>query len=205
MNRNIAKAVLFVLIAVLYTMLIIAMVGNYSDAQEVSKVDTQSVELCPMCFADTVVEVSRGNSFENREAPVEEAPQPVYEYTEDELQLLARMIYTEARGESYDTKLKVASVALNRAMSGYFAPTIEEVVTQPRQFCYGEKTNEECLKAAKEVLDRGSILPPDVQVFYADGCTERWVCSRAVYGQSDSTVFAYIYEKGSAPDYETGR
>ena len=54
--------------------------------------------------------------------------------------------------------------------------------------------SEESFRAAKQILDYGSILPSTVQVFYAKGCKEPWVTSRAIYEVSDDTVFAHIYK-----------
>lgn len=45
---------------------------------------------------------------------------PVYNYTEEELDLLARLIYSEGGIESYDTQLKIGSVVMNRVDDPYF-------------------------------------------------------------------------------------
>lgn len=127
-----------------------------------------------------------------------------YSYTEEELDLLARLIYSEGCGESYDTKLKIASVVMNRVQDPYFPDTIYEVIYQESQFSVtvirlngvimiDRPADEESYMAAKEVLDYGSVLPSTVQVFYAIYCTEPWVTSRVTYEVSDNTVFAHIY------------
>lgn len=127
-----------------------------------------------------------------------------YEYTEEELDLLARLIFSESGGESYDTKLKVASVVMNRVTDPYFPDTIRGVIYQKNQFSVttyringvimiDRPADEESYRAAKEVLDYGSVLPSTVQVFYAIYCTESWVTSRATYEVCDNTVFAHIY------------
>lgn len=89
-----------------------------------------------------------------------------------------------------------------------FPDTIREVIYQKNQFSVtttkingvtmiDRPADEDSKRAAKEVLDYGSVLPPDVQVFYADGkCDGKWVTTREVYEVCDGTVFAYIYEKG---------
>lgn len=129
-----------------------------------------------------------------------------YPYTEEELDLLARLVYSEGGGESYDTKLKIASVVMNRVEDPYFPDTIYEVIYQKRQFSVttikidgvimiDRPADEESYRAAKEVLDYGSVLPSTVQVFYAVYCTEPWVNSRATYEVCDNTVFAHIYER----------
>jgi len=59
------------------------------------------------------------------------APSPIEpDVDEDELQCLAKNIYHEARGESWEGKLAVAWVTLNRVHSGRFPDTICDVVYQ---------------------------------------------------------------------------
>ena len=132
---------------------------------------------------------------------------PVYNYTEEELDLLARLIYSEGGIESYDTQLKIGSVVMNRVDDPYFPNTIREVIYQKNQFSVtftkldgiimiDRPADEEAKKAAYEILNYGSVLPKDVQVFYEKSITTGWVASREPYGTFDRTTFAYIYPKG---------
>ena len=132
---------------------------------------------------------------------------PVYNYTEEELDLLARLIYSEGGIESYDTQLKIGSVVMNRVDDPYFPNTIREVIYQKNQFSVtftkldgvimiDRPADDEAKKAALEILNYGSVLPKDVQVFYEKSITTGWVASREPYGTFDRTTFAYIYPKG---------
>ena len=132
---------------------------------------------------------------------------PVYNYTEEELDLLARLIYSEGGIESYDTQLKIGSVVMNRVDDPYFPNTIREVIYQKNQFSVtftkldgvimiDRPADDEAKKAALEILTYGSVLPPKVQVFYEKRITTGWVASREPYGTFDRTTFAYIYPKG---------
>lgn len=132
---------------------------------------------------------------------------PVYTYTEEELDLLARLIYSEGGIESYDTQLKIGSVVMNRVDDPYFPNTIREVIYQENQFSVtfieldgvimiDRPADDEAKKAALEILTYGSVLPPKVQVFYEKSITTGWVASRETYGTFDHTTFAYIYPKG---------
>lgn len=127
-----------------------------------------------------------------------------YSYTEEELDLLARLVYSESGGESYDTKLRVASVVMNRVVDPNFPNTIREVIYQKNQFSVtflkvngvvmiDRPADAESYQAAKEILDYGSILPSTVQVFYATYCDDSWVTSRVTYEICGNTVFAHIY------------
>ena len=55
--------------------------------------------------------------------------------SDDEFELLARIIYGEARGEPYIGQVAVGAVVLNRVISSYFPDSIRAVVKQPNQFC----------------------------------------------------------------------
>lgn len=56
------------------------------------------------------------------------------EFSEDDVKMLANLIYCEARGESYDGKLAVASVVVNRVLSSKFPNTMAGVIYQSNQF-----------------------------------------------------------------------
>ncbi len=59
---------------------------------------------------------------------------PVINGTESELAMLAALIECEAGGESYEGKLAVGSVVINRVRSAYFPNSITEVIYQSGQF-----------------------------------------------------------------------
>ena len=134
---------------------------------------------------------------------------PVFSYTEEELDLLARLIRAESGNESYDTQLKVGSVVLNRLVDSEFPNTLREVIYQKSQFSVTTlKVNgivmidypadEEAKDVAFYLLNYGSVLPQKVQVFYRSSLKSGWVTTREVYGTYDNTTFAYIYKKGEA-------
>lgn len=54
--------------------------------------------------------------------------------TENDVNLLARLISAEARGEPYEGQVGVGAVVLNRAKSGRFPSTIAGVIYDPWQF-----------------------------------------------------------------------
>lgn len=76
-----------------------------------------------------------------------------------EQQLLARLIYAEARGESYKGKVAVGAVALNRVRSSQFPNTLSGVVYQKNAFesvsngSINNTPDDECLRAAKEAMN----------------------------------------------------
>ncbi len=54
--------------------------------------------------------------------------------TEEDITMLANLIYCEARGESYEGKLAVASVVINRILSSRYPDTMAGVIYQKSQF-----------------------------------------------------------------------
>lgn len=93
-----------------------------------------------------------------------------YEYTEDDLYMLAQLIYGEARGESTKGKIAVGNVVMNRVLSrGYPGDTIEEVITASGQFSgYSSsiKPSSACKYAARLVLEREVwVIPQNVYFF----------------------------------------
>ncbi|MCM0649457.1 cell wall hydrolase [Clostridium swellfunianum] len=54
--------------------------------------------------------------------------------TEDDVYLMAQIVYAESRSEPYDGKVAVASVILNRLEAPGFPKTIEQVIKQKAAF-----------------------------------------------------------------------
>lgn len=78
---------------------------------------------------------------------------PNVSFTEDrDTVLLARAIYALARNESYDTKLAIGTVAMNRRDSAWFADDLGEVLNEQHQFPIGNRYDAESLRAAHAVL-----------------------------------------------------
>ncbi len=93
----------------------------------------------------------------------------MYEPAPGDLDLLATIIYCEARGEDYDGKVAVGAVVLNRVRSTRFPNSISEVIYSPGQFSpvlsgnfdtvlASKGANEECYQAAQEALDGATTV-----------------------------------------------
>lgn len=68
---------------------------------------------------------------EQEEAPPEEISRYAdLSISEDDIELLAALVYHEARGESFDGQVAVIEVVLNRCLSPEFPDTVEGVVFQ---------------------------------------------------------------------------
>lgn len=154
-----------------------------------------------------IATIEPNNIIETAE-PIEEIS--YMEYDEATLELLARLCEAEAGIESYQCKVYVASVVLNRCLSEYHPNTIKEVIWErvsgTPQFSVTIEHNGTCMlesvepsedsfKAAQYVLDHGPQLPKDVTVFYSNTCKGNWVTTRETYTTLDHTIFAYYWRK----------
>ena len=108
--------------------------------------------------------------------------------TEDMVQLLARLVNGEARGEPYKGQVAVAAVVLNRVKSSDFPDTISGVIYQKGQFsCVTDgqinKTIDEkstVYKAAREAIN-GSDPTNGCLYFYNPKTSKsKWIFSRPV-------------------------
>ena len=62
------------------------------------------------------------------------AQRPVIPFTDEDLDLLARLVKAEAGGESLTAQVAVAAVVINRVQSGLFPSNIRDVIYAPNQF-----------------------------------------------------------------------
>lgn len=78
---------------------------------------------------------------------------PSVSFTEDrDTVLLARAIYALAKNGSYDAKLAVGTVAMNRVESVWFPDTLNGVLNEQHQFPIGSRYDADSLAAAHAVL-----------------------------------------------------
>lgn len=115
-----------------------------------------------------------------------------YKYTEDEVKMLATVVFLEARGESYTAQVAVGNVVMNRVLaSGYPGRTIKEVVTRPNQFAYNPSVvpNRECINVARDILDfEVWTVPQNIYYFRVTSSTGNWG-SHKLYQKIGATTF----------------
>lgn len=96
-------------------------------------------------------------------------PAPVYEsnYSDDDIEVLAHLIYAEA-GDNSDLAWAVGSVVLNRVASDLYPDNVNDVIYQKGQYSptwHGFMDNEptyETYYISTILLEQGSILPEDI-------------------------------------------
>lgn len=103
-----------------------------------------------------------------------------------DVQLLARAINGEARGESYEGQVAVGAVILNRVKSSKFPNTIAGVIYQPGAFTAvsdGQinvpiSEDSTVVKAAQDALNGWDPTNGALYYFNPDTATSSWIWSR---------------------------
>lgn len=102
----------------------------------------------------------------------------------NDLNLLSRLVYGEARGEPYTGQVAVAAVVLNRVKSSYFPNTIAGVIYQSGAFdvvADGQinlTPNETAKKAAQDALNGWDPTNGAIYYFNPSTATNKWIWSR---------------------------
>lgn len=113
-----------------------------------------------------------------------------------DLDLLAKVVYGEARGESHLGKVAVAAVILNRVKSPSFPNTIKGVIFQPGAFTaitdgqFYLQPDAAAYKAAQDAA--GGWDPSGGALYYWNPAktTNKWIWSKPIITQIGSHVFA---------------
>lgn len=187
-----AQAVLLsVFLAVLLTLVLVRALANNTQApthELPAPVYSTAELLARLAVAPAVA----AHEPQTPEPPPATEPEPRYEtITEDERELLARVVYAESNTESLEGQIAVAQVVLNRVRSESFPDTVSEVIYQERQFSTASilgsvvpnETNYEAVDAAFET----EVVPYEVLYFSRGAENDR------VWGQIGAHVFCYGY------------
>lgn len=114
----------------------------------------------------------------------------------EDLNWLARAVYGEARGESYQGQVAVAAVILNRVKSGEFPNTVKGVIFEPLAFtCVADKQiylepNATAIKAAREAINGADPSGGALYYWNPVKATSKWVWSRPIIKRIGNHVFA---------------
>lgn len=106
--------------------------------------------------------------------------------TEEELELLARVIHGEARGEDFIGQVAVGAVVLNRVQSSGFPNTIREVIYQKNAFTavhdrqINLEPNETAYQAALAAIMGEDPTGGAVYYYNPKIATDRWIKTRPV-------------------------
>ena len=117
-------------------------------------------------------------------------------YTSSDLNLLARAVYSEARGEPYTGQVAVAAVVLNRVKNPNFPNTISGVIYQPWAFTavtdgqFNLTPNQTAYNAAKDALNGWDPTYGCIYYYNAKTATSSWIFTRKVVTVIGKHTFA---------------
>lgn len=114
----------------------------------------------------------------------------------NDLNLLARVVFAEARGEGYTGQVAVAAVILNRVNNPNFPKTISGVIYEPGAFsCVDDgqinlAPDATAYKAAQDAINGWD--PTSGAIYYWNPATaqSKWIWSRSITIQIGNHVFA---------------
>ncbi len=121
---------------------------------------------------------------------------PSSSFTEDrDTVQLARTIYALGKHESYQTKLALGSVVMNRVESDWFADSLGEVLSDQQQFPCGTRYDNDSLEAAHAVLSGKRTLPSDALYYQANDVSTPWGSENCI---ARSGNFSFYSENGNS-------
>lgn len=91
-----------------------------------------------------------------------EPPKPAYEYTKQEIDLVARVVMSEASTLNFAGKQAVARVIFNRIDSESYPNTLEEVIKGQFSTADNGTPTEECYEAISFALNYPECFPSDM-------------------------------------------
>ena len=100
------------------------------------------------------------------------------------LDLLARLISAEARGEPYEGQVAVGAVVLNRVNHPSFPSSVAEVIYQPGAFSclddgqFDEPVAESAYRAARDAVNGWDPTYGAIYYFNPSTATSKWIWSR---------------------------
>lgn len=117
-------------------------------------------------------------------------------YNSNDRYLLAKVIYAEARGESYTGQVAIAAVVLNRVEDSRFPNTIAGVIYQPWAFTavndgqINLEPNQKAYQAADDALNGWDPTYGAVYYYNPKTATSKWIFTTKKVTQIGKHVFA---------------
>jgi len=119
-----------------------------------------------------------------------------YNFTQEELNLMAQAVYSEARGESYTGQVAIAAVILNRLESSEFPNDIKGVIFQPWAFTavhdgqFWLAPNATAMRAVRDAINGQDPTGGALYYWNPATATNKWVWTRPVITTIGKHVFA---------------
>ena len=114
-----------------------------------------------------------------------------------DLYLLAKLIYSEARGEVYTGQVAVGAVVLNRVNDAGFPNTLQGVIYQPWAFTalhdgqFSLEPNSTAYQAAQDAMNGWDPTYGCLYYYNPRTATSSWIFSRTIAVEIGNHVFCY--------------
>jgi len=143
--------------------------------------------IAPKCVAATEAK-AKPNIRQNVSVSRDQRPKVMrngkVKVSERELELLARLVYAEGRGEPYEGQVAIAAVVLNRVASPQFPHSVREVIFAPQAFSpvrndsLSQKSNESTRKAVRDAVNGIDPTHGSLYFFNPNTATSKWIWTR---------------------------
>jgi spore germination cell wall hydrolase CwlJ-like protein len=163
---------------------------------QISEHQTSVIPLSTLMLKKNVNEIIE-NKEETKE---EETVEPAISLSNEEKDFLARLVEAEAKGESYEGKVAVATVVLNRVESPEFPDTVTNVINEVVGNAYAftpvqngeinKPASDESIRAVEEALTRKDRIHDSIYFYNPEIATDTWIRSREVVKTIGNHVFA---------------
>jgi N-acetylmuramoyl-L-alanine amidase len=126
----------------------------------------------------------------------ETEPEPRLEPSEEEMELLARAVYSESRGEKFDGQVAVAAVILNRIDNPKFPNNVAGVIFQPQAFTavsdgqFWLEPNQTAYRAVEEALEGKDPSLGALYYYNPYKATSWWIFTRPTITRIGRHIFA---------------
>ena len=182
--KNFLKKSSVIALMVVISISICLMVEKYSyNTKDYSYAMTRTTEVQNVLKKSEETKINYSNTIHVLVTPEQkEKVQQQVKKMDNEIKMLAKVIYREARGESKQYQSAVAWCVLNRVNSPRYGSTIKKVITSPNQFAWYPDTpvTKSQNRMSKDVFTRwllekegvkdvGRSLPKDYFFFSGDG------------------------------------
>ena len=144
--------------------------------------------------------VEADQPIEPKEEIEEEIVEPAISLSNEEKDLFARLVEAEAKGESYEGKVAVATVVLNRLESPEFPDSVTNVINEVVGSAYAfspvqngeinKPASDDSKKAVDEALTRKDRLQDCIYFYNPEIATDTWITTREVVTTIGNHVFA---------------
>ena len=147
-------------------------------------------------FTATAAKGDEASQADEHQAKTAVVQQPGYRPTAEEIDLLARAVYSEARGEQFEGQVAIAAVIMNRVEHPNFPDSIPGVIFEPQAFTavsdgqFWLQPDQTAYRAVEEALKGEDPSGGALYYYNPATATSPWIFSRRTITRIGNHVFA---------------